>query len=184
MVRLIMLGGTGSGKSTQAQRLSEHLQIPIISTGDLVREEITKENEFGNQIKPYFEQGELIPDPILIEVIKERLILPDLSHGWLLEGYPRTAFQAEELDFLLEKLNQNLNWAVYLKVSDQTMLERSLKRNLHEDTMEVIETRIKRFYQFTVPILEYYEKKHHLLTINGEQSLAEVEAEILNHLKS
>jgi len=183
MVRLVILGGTGSGKSTQAQRLSEHFQIPIISTGNLVREEIAKENDLGNQIKPYFDKGELIPDPILIKVIKERLILPDLTDGWLLEGYPRTAFQAEELDFLLEDLNQNLNWVVYLKVSDQTMLERSIQRNLNDDTIEVIQTRINRFYQFTVPILEYYEKKNYLLTVNGEQNLTDVKLEIMANLK-
>ncbi len=184
MVRLIILGGTGSGKSTQAQRLSEGLQIPIISTGNLLRSEIEKENDLGNQVKPHFEKGELIPDPILIDIMKEHLIKPDLCQGWLLEGYPRTAFQAEELDFLLEDLNQSLNWAIYLKISDQTMLERSLQRNLNDDTREVIETRIKMFYQFTVPILEYYEKKYHLLTINGEQSLEDVEREIIANLEN
>lgn len=184
MVRLILLGGTGSGKSTQAQRLSEKLQIPIISTGNLLRSEIAKENDLGNQAKPHFDKGELIPDPILIDVMKEHLVKPDLTQGWLLEGYPRTAFQAEELDFLLEDLNQSLNWAIYLKISDQYMLERSLKRNFNDDTREVIETRIKMFYKFTVPILEYYEKKYHLLTVNGEQSLEDVEREIINNLKN
>ena len=180
MVRLIMLGGTGSGKGTQSQILSEKLQIPIISTGDLIRKGVKEKTELGNMVKSYFEKGELIPDPILIQFMKERLTQSDLKQGWILEGYPRTAFQAEELDFLLEELNQKIDWAIYLKVSEEIMMERSLKRSLNDDNPEALKTRIAMFFKSTFPILEYYEKKHHLLTITGEETLEIVNQEIMN----
>ena len=99
IMRLIILGGPGSGKGTQAQKLSNHFGIPWISTGDVLRAEIAAGSQLGKNISDTLAKGELVPDTLMIDFIKARLQQPDANNGWILDGYPRTAFQAEELDF-------------------------------------------------------------------------------------
>lgn len=183
MVRLIMLGGPGSGKGTQAQKIGKDLNLTVISTGDILRNAILCDDELGKQAKEYVEKGELVPDRMMIEFMKQRLLQDDVAKGWVLEGYPRTAFQAEELDFLLEELNQKINYAIYLDVSEKTMIQRSLNRGNIDDRLDALQTRIELFKQRTTPILEYYEYKHTLISISGEGSIEEVEQEIFNHTK-
>jgi adenylate kinase len=192
-VRLVILGGSGSGKSTQAQRLCRYFDIPLISTGEILREAIsggkslpnlqwsqtdsrnylsvfTNLNELGYHARPYLEKGELVPDEMIIELIRIRLRQPDINCAWVLEGYPRTAFQAEELDFLLDDLGQKLDWAIYLQVPEAVMVSRSLGRSLPDDQPEIVQRRVELFYDRTIPILEYYDRRRRLLTINGDQS--------------
>jgi adenylate kinase len=182
-MRLVILGGSGSGKSTQAQRLCSHLDIPRISTGEILRQAIAAQTELGKQAQPYVAKGELVPDEMMIAFIKERLLQPDVVGGWLLEGYPRTAFQAEELDFLLDELQQQLDWAIYLQVSEAVMMSRSVARSLPDDAPQIVQRRIDLFHKRTVPMLEYYGYRDRLLSINGEQSPVGVEQEILEKLK-
>lgn len=119
-MRFVILGGSGSGKSTQAQRLCRHFDIPLISTGEILREAIELYSRFpnanlssnGRHVQPYVEKGELVPDETTINFIRTRLNKDDINNGWVLEGYPRTAFQAEELDFFLNDLQQKLDWAI------------------------------------------------------------------------
>ena len=181
-MRLVMLGGTGSGKGTQAAKLCDRFNISSISTGNILREGIAAGTDLGKQAQPYVKQGELVADELMIQFIKQRLLESDVGQGWILEGYPRTAFQAEELDFLLEELQQKLDWAIYLQVSESIMRERSLQRGLYDDRPEVIERRIQNFRENTIPVLEYYDYCHRLLTINGEQSPDAVEQEIIEQL--
>ncbi|BAY77705.1 adenylate kinase [Nostoc linckia NIES-25] len=192
-MRLVILGGSGSGKSTQAQRLCRYFDIPLISTGEILREAIsggkslpnlqwsqtdsrnylsvfTSLNELGYHARPYLEKGELVPDEMIIELIRIRLRQPDINCAWVLEGYPRTAFQAEELDFLLDDLGQKLDWAIYLQVPEAVMVSRSLGRSLPDDQPEIVQRRVELFYDRTIPILEYYDRRRRLLTINGDQS--------------
>jgi adenylate kinase len=145
----------------------------------------------------YVEKGELVPDPILIEFIRERLLQDDAAkgQGWLLEGYPRTAFQAEELDFLLDDLGQRLNWAIYLEMPESVMMSRLIERSRKakaiaftgevrlDDHPEIVQRRIDLFHERTIPILEYYGYRHRLLTINGDQSPEQVQQDILQKLK-
>lgn len=181
-MRLVILGGTGSGKGTQTAKLCDRLQITSISTGDILRQGIANGTDLGKQVQSYVQQGELVPDQLIIQFIKQRLLEPDLKQGWILEGYPRTAFQAEELDFLLAELQQKLTWAIYLQVSESVMTERSLKRNLPDDQVEVIQRRIHNFQENTLPLLEYYGYGDRLLTINGEKSPDDVGQEIIDKL--
>lgn len=124
-MRLVILGGPGAGKGTQAQQLCQPLGISPVSTGDILREAIANQSELGHQAHFYVEKGELVPDEIMIEFMRQRLMQPDVANGWILEGYPRTAFQAEELDFLLDELEQHLDWAIYLQVPEGVMVSRS-----------------------------------------------------------
>jgi adenylate kinase len=192
-VRLVILGGSGSGKSTQGQRLCKYFDIPLISTGEILREAISGEkslpqfqwsptdprsylsvyaslSELGYHAQSYVEKGELVPDEMIIELIRIRLREPDINCDWVLEGYPRTAFQAEELDFLLDDLGQKLDWAIYLQVPQAVMVSRSLGRSLPDDQPEIVQRRVEVFYDRTIPILEYYDRRRRLLTINGDQS--------------
>jgi len=203
-VRLVILGGPGAGKGTQAQQLCRLLLLSLVSTSDLLRQAIASKSELGLQAQVYVEKGELVPDPILIEFMRQRLSQPDTARCWLLEGYPRTAFQAEELDFLLDELGQQLNWAIYLQVPEAVMMSRCVERSrsTHEvhsgnsegivspadsrpdDQPEIVQRRIKLFHERTIPILEYYEYRQRLLTINGDQSPLQVQQDILQKLKA
>lgn len=181
-MRLVILGGTGSGKGTQTRALSAHYQIPSISTGSILRDGIASGTDLGKKAQPYLKKGKLVPDELMIEFIKQRLLESDTSNGWILEGYPRTAFQAEELDFLLKKLDQKLDSAIYLKVSESIMKERALNRGLADDQPELIQRRLQAFQDFTVPILEYYQYRGYLLTIDGELSPEAVTDKIIFQL--
>ncbi|BAZ31515.1 adenylate kinase [Cylindrospermum sp. NIES-4074] len=191
MVKLVILGGSGSGKSSQAQRLCKYFDIPLISTGETLRKAISSDkplpdyaelSDLGRHTQPYLEAGELVPDEMMIELIRIRLNKPDVNFGWVLEGYPRTAFQAEELDFLLDDLGQKLNWAIYLQVPEAVMVSRSLGRSLPDDQPEIVQRRVELFYDRTIPILEYYDRRRRLLTINGDQSPEQVQQNILTLL--
>lgn len=181
-MRLVILGGPGSGKGTQCKQLCNGLGIPWISTGDIFRAAIAQGSELGIQAAPYVEQGELVPDPIAIELIRERLLKSDTKNGWLLDGYPRTAFQAEELDFLLDDLGQHLNWAIWLDVPEVVLIARSLGRSRSDDRPEIIRRRIELFHERTIPMMEYYEPRQRLLKVNGNQAPEDVHQDILNAL--
>ncbi|MEQ9549116.1 MAG: adenylate kinase [Coleofasciculus sp. G3-WIS-01] len=195
-MRLVILGGPGSGKSTQARQLCHHLGIVEISSGNILRRAIASQTDLGQKAQPYVEKGELVPDEILIEFMRQRLLQPDTAKGWVLEGYPRTAFQAEELDFLLEELNQQLDWAIYLTVPKSVMMTRSVERSQNyakdsttsaksrlDDHPEIVPRRIELFHERTVPILEYYDYRQKLLTINGDQPPEQVQQNMLHKLE-
>lgn len=177
-----MLGGPGSGKSTQSHNLNQELKLPVISMGGILREAIANATPLGIKAKPCVERGDLLPDPMMIEFIQQRLVQEDGGQGWILEGYPRTAFQAEELDFLLEDLGQPLDWTLYLKIDEATMVERSLNRSLFDDHPEAITTRIGKFHEYTVPLLEYYAAKQNLLTVDAHLAVDQVTKLILARL--
>lgn len=182
IVRFVILGGSGSGKSTQAKNLSKHFDIPIISTGEILRQAISNLDELGQKAEKAVTTGELVPDELMIDLIRNHLRKPSRENGWVLEGYPRTAFQAEELDFLLDDLEQKLNWAIYLQVPEAVMVNRSLGRSQRDDQPEIVQRRVELFYDRTVPILEYYDRRHSLMTINGDQSPQAVEENIITLL--
>ena len=181
-MRLVILGGPGAGKGTQSHRLSQRLQIPGISTGNILREAIASQNPLGMEAEPYLNRGELLPDPMMINFMRSRLVQPDVERGWILEGYPRTAFQAEELDFLLEDLEQPLTCAVYLEISEKVMVERSLVRSLVDDQPDIIQKRIDSFQEKIALLLDYYTGKKKLITLSAEDSPENIEMLILKQI--
>ncbi|ARV60399.1 adenylate kinase [Nostocales cyanobacterium HT-58-2] len=194
-MRLVILGGSGAGKSTQAQELCKYFDIPLISTSEILREAIGQSpapqtanlsfTTFSCLSQPYTETGELVPDEMMIRFIQTQLKQPNFNRGWVLEGYPRTAFQAEELDFMLDNLGQNLDWAIYLQVPQAVMVNRSLGGcPLPDDQPEIVQRRVEIFYDRTVPILEYYDRRRRLLTINGDQRPEVVQQNIVTLLST
>ncbi|MDY6803002.1 MAG: adenylate kinase [Cyanobacteriota bacterium] len=183
-MRLTIVGGPGAGKGTQAPNLCDKLGIPLISVGDILRGAIALQTDLGILARAYVEKGELVPDPTMIQFIRQRLTGPDIGSGWLLDGYPRTAFQAEELDFLLDELGQRLDWAIYLDVPHELLVSRTLARSRADDLPEIVERRIELFQERTIPLVEYYEYKQRLLRIDGRRSVEEVQQDILHQLKA
>ncbi|MBW4574796.1 MAG: adenylate kinase [Aphanothece sp. CMT-3BRIN-NPC111] len=187
---MVILGGSGAGKGTQAEQLCHKLSIPWISTGDILLRANDSQTPLGLQVQPYVEKGELVPDEIMIKLIRERLLQPDVTKGWLLDGYPRTAFQAEELDFLLDDLGQQLDRAIWLEVPESVMVSRAVARGQKlpeglcrlDDQPEIVQRRIALFQERTTPILEYYDRSHRLLTINGNQPPEKVQQDIWQQL--
>ena len=119
-----MLGGTGAGKGSQTARICDRFNITSILMGDILRNNIANRTDLGTQTQAYVQPGELVPDSLMIQLIQQRLARADVGSGWILEGYPRTAFQAEELDFLLKKMKQKLDRAIYFEVSEEVMTQR------------------------------------------------------------
>jgi adenylate kinase len=181
-MRLVLLGGPGAGKGTQSHRLSQRLQVPGISTGNILREAIASQNPLGKEAEPYLNKGELLPDPMMINFMRSRLVQPDMERGWILEGYPRTAFQAEELDFLLEDLQQTLTYAVYLEIGEKVMIKRSLARSLVDDQPDILQKRIDSFQERIALLLEYYTGKKKLITLSAEDTSENIEMLILKQI--
>jgi len=123
-MRLVLLGPPGAGKGTQATVLSKELTIPHVSTGDMLRDAVSKDLDLGRQAKSYMVKGELVPDELVIQIVKERLAAPDTEGGFILDGFPRTQHQAEELDKALDELTRPLDTVLYFETSGQTCVER------------------------------------------------------------
>jgi adenylate kinase len=178
MTRLIFLGAPGAGKGTQAQILAESMGIPHISTGDILRAEVQEQTPLGLQAKSYMNKGELVPDSLLLDMIRERLSQPDASQGWILDGFPRNVAQAEFLDKLLTEIQQNYDFAINLNVPQERLVERLLNRatiqNRPDDTEEVIRRRLVIYDEQTAPLIDYYQRKGVYREVDGDRELAEV----------
>jgi len=123
-MRIVLLGGPGSGKGTQAQKLINQLGVPQISTGDIFRAAVKEGTPMGLKAKKFMEQGELVPDDVVIGVVEERLTKPDLDKGYMLDGFPRTAAQAEALDTILASQSKKLDHVILVDVPDEELVKR------------------------------------------------------------
>jgi len=129
-MRIVLLGSPGSGKGTQASRIEKKYGIPHISTGDIFRDNISRNTAIGVEAKKYIEKGLLVPDELTLNIIENRFLEDDCKEGFLLDGFPRTLVQAEALDKELEKIDKELNAVVNLEVSDETITERMTNRRV------------------------------------------------------
>jgi adenylate kinase len=174
-MRLVLLGAPGSGKGTQAARLREHLQVPHISTGDLLRAAVAAGTPLGLKAKAVMEAGNLVSDDIVLGMLEERLGKDDARAGFVLDGYPRNLAQARALEQLLARLQQPVDIAVQLDVDTNLLVERIAGRAALEgradDTPESVRNRLNVYNEQTAPVVDFYRQKGNLVCLDGVGSM-------------
>jgi len=210
---IVMLGPPGAGKGTQAKMLAQAFDLVHISTGDLFRENFKNETELGRLAQSYMNKGELVPDDVTIRMVEERLARPDCAKGAVLDGFPRTPAQAQALDELLEKNNSGVKVVPYIKVPDETLVERLSGRWMsasgrvyhalynppkvkwiddldgtelyqrEDDKPETVHHRIDVYREQTAPLIDYYRQKGLLVEIDGTQSIDDVAEDLMKSVE-
>ena len=186
MTRLLLIGPPGAGKGTQAAKLADAFQIPAISTGDIFRENVKSETELGKQAKAFMDRGEYVPDSLTNALVRDRLDWKDAQSGFLLDGYPRTADQVEELDRILSDKGESLD-AVVLITADtdevvRRLLNRALEQGRADDTEDVIRRRLEVYAEQTAPLIEVYSNRQLVVEVDGLGAVEEVTARIIEAL--
>ncbi|MEN1941595.1 adenylate kinase [Luteimonas sp. MJ246] len=185
-MRLVLLGAPGSGKGTQATRLKEHLQVPHVSTGDLLRAEVKAGSALGLQAKEVMARGELVSDEILLGMLEDRLSRSDVAKGFILDGYPRNLAQAAALDALLRRIGQPMDAAIQLEVDNELLIDRLAGRAQAEgrsdDNPESVRKRLQVYDEQTAPVIGYYRDAGRLGVVDGVGTLDEVLDRILTAL--
>jgi adenylate kinase len=179
---VLLLGVQGSGKGTQAKRLASEYGLAHLSTGDILRQAIAEGTELGRRVKPIYDRGDLVPDDLMIELIRERLQSPEAANGFILDGFPRTMAQADALDSMLAEIERPLAVVFELQVPDEVAIERLRKRAAEEgrsdDTPEAIAKRIALYHEQTKPLVSHYRLAGNLVGIHGDRPENEVFSEI------
>lgn len=202
-MKMIFLGAPGAGKGTQAEIVSEKYAIPAISTGAIIREAIKNQTEMGKAAKEYTENGALVPDDVVIGIIKERLALDDCKNGFILDGFPRTVPQAQAL----EGMGVSIDFVIDIEVPDEKIIERMSGRRVcakcgasyhtvynpskngencdkcgekltirKDDAPEVVESRLKTYHELTEPLKDFYSERGKLGIVEGQDELADTTA--------
>ena len=183
-MRILILGPQGSGKGTQAQRIASAYGVPHIATGDMFRAAVATGSELGAQVGPILERGDLVPDDLTIELIRERLAEED---GFVLDGFPRTVPQAEALDAMLEEIGKPLDAVILLQVSDdvatERLRERAAKEGRADDSPEAIANRLRQYHELTELVVDRYQQAGIEVIVDGEQTMDVVFAAIQDALE-
>lgn len=189
MFNLILFGPPGSGKGTQSEKLIAKYNLKHLSTGDLLRSEITKKTPLGLEAKKFMDHGQLVPDEVVIGMISSALDAnPDVV-GFLFDGFPRTSKQAEALDDLLELKNLSINIMLALDVSEQELVKRLVKRGEtsgrpDDNNEQVIRTRIQEYHKKTSPVADHYKKANKVILIKGEGTVDDIFGSLTKEIDS
>jgi adenylate kinase len=185
-VRLIIMGPPGAGKGTQAKFIAEHFKIPAISTGDIFRANVSKGTPLGVQAKQFMDEGEYVPDEVTNLMVRDRIDEPDAVSGFLLDGYPRTLSQVEELDGMIKFTGHELDAVLVLTVDQEEIVQRLLQRAQVEgrtdDTEDVIRRRQEVYGAETEPLIEIYRGRGILIEIDGMGEVEDVTQRIFDAL--
>ena len=212
-MKIILLGPPGAGKGTQAKSMSNRYSIPHISTGDIFRKNISENTPLGIEAKSYMDKGQLVPDEVTINMVKDRLVQDDCKDGYLLDGFPRTVSQAEALQEFLEQRGESLNTALLINVPNEFILERMTGRRVcpscgasyhikfnppangkcelcgtdivqrKDDTAETVKERLDVYEKQTQPLIDYYSKNNLLSQVDGTKAINLVFESICDVLK-
>ncbi|MCJ7442925.1 MAG: adenylate kinase [Methanotrichaceae archaeon] len=207
-MNIVLLGPPGSGKGTQAKMIADKYKVKHISTGDILRENVRNSTTLGTEAKKYMDAGKLVPDALLIDIIKDRLAKPDVRSGWMLDGYPRTLPQAEAMGNIMPGLGQKLDVVLNIDVPDEELVQRLSGRRMckcgtsyhiqfnppketgkcdvcgeelyhrDDDKAEAIMQRLETYHNQTQPLIEYYSKKGVIANIKGSGDIKQIFAEI------
>ena len=186
MVQIIFLGPPGSGKGTQAARLSELFQVPHISTGDILRTHVAEQTDLGQTAKAYMDSGDLVPNELILSMVRDRLHQPDTERGWILDGFPRNVAQATFVEELVGQQparsaanngKERVN-AINLEVPDGVLIERLLSRGRADDSEETIRHRLQVYHEQTEPLIQYYRDRNQLNVVNGNLPVDRVTDEL------
>ena len=182
-MNLIFLGPPGVGKGTQATLISNKYNILHLSTGDILRLEISKKTEIGNFAKSFIDRGELVPDGTLLKMMNNRLKQDDAQYGYLLDGFPRTIEQAKGLDLILKKIDHKIECMISLSADENELVSRLIKRGLtsgrSDESIDIIRRRQQIYLNQTSPLLNYYEDKDLLMNVNGFGEINDINNEIM-----
>ncbi|QCE34272.1 adenylate kinase [Acetobacteraceae bacterium] len=181
---IIFLGAPGAGKGTQAAMLAKELQIPTISTGDILRKEIASATPLGLEVKALVDNGKLVSDELVLRLVEKRLSSEDCARGFILDGFPRNVDQAKDLDALLSKLEKAIGFVIFLDVPHDAILKRLAERKAADgskradDGEEVVKDRLRTYEEQTAPLLPYYRSRQLLKEIDGTASMEVVRQKI------
>ena len=209
MLNIVLLGPPGAGKGTQAELIVKKYGIPQISTGDIFRANIKNGTELGKKAQEYMNKGELVPDELVVDLVKDRLGQDDCKEGFMLDGFPRTVFQAEELDKIMEEKGLSINSVLNIDVQAEKLIDRIAGRRVckacgatynvntkptaqegvcdacggevyqrADDNRDTVENRINVYFSQTAPLIEYYANAGNIATIDGDQAMDSVFADI------
>jgi len=174
-MRMLLIGAPGAGKGTQAELISERFGIAHISSGDLLRRHVQENTTIGRAAKEYLARGDLVPDAIVMDMLRKPVVAASEAGGYVLDGFPRTVEQAKAAYETAHELGVAVEVAVYLDVPTEELTRRLLARGRgKDDTPEVIEHRLQVFEARTRPMLDYYDQREELITVNGARPAPEV----------
>jgi adenylate kinase len=185
-MRMIFMGPPGAGKGTQAQVVAERYSIPAISTGDIFRKNVSEGTELGVQAQRFMDAGEYVPDELTNLMVRNRIDEPDADRGFLLDGYPRTLAQVEELDGMIKHTGHVLDAVVVLTVDKEELVQRLLQRAATEgradDTEDVVRRRYEVYDDQTAPLIDVYRDRGLMIEVDGMGEVDEVSQRIFDAL--
>jgi len=186
VIRILLIGPPGAGKGTQAALLAKHFGIPAISTGDIFRENVRNETPLGLEAKAFMDRGEYVPDSLTNALVRDRLNQDDAAAGFLLDGYPRTIDQVQELDDILEETEAKLDVVVQLTADAEELLRRlsgrAQEQGRSDDTPEVIKRRLDVYEEQTAPLIDIYASRSLVAKVNGLGEIGDVTNRIIEVL--
>jgi adenylate kinase len=183
-MRLLLIGAPGAGKGTQAERLAERLGITHISSGDLLRQHVKDQTPLGLTIKSYVDSGDLVPDGVVMDMLRKPVVAASEASGYVLDGFPRTVEQAKAAFTVARTLGAEVQAAVHLDVPQEELVRRLLSRGRgSDDTEAVVEHRLQVYQEHTVPLLEYYAGREWMFTVDGARPADAVHGDIVARLQ-
>jgi adenylate kinase len=183
-MRLLLIGAPGAGKGTQAERLAERFNITHISSGDLLRQHVRDQTSIGQTIKAYVDAGDLVPDSVVLDMLRKPVVTAAESGGYVLDGFPRTVDQAKAAFEVAHPLGVEVQAAVHLDVPDEELIRRLLARGRgSDDSEEVIAHRLQVYREKTIPLLEYYAGREWMFAVDGTRPPGQVHEDIVARLR-
>ena len=183
-MRLLLIGAPGAGKGTQAELLAKRFHITHISSGDVLRQHVKDQTSIGQTIKAYVDAGDLVPDSVVMDMLRKPVIAAAQSGGYVLDGFPRTVDQAKAAFEVAHPLGVEVQAAVHLEVPDGELIRRLLERGRgSDDTEQVIAHRLQVYRENTIPLLEYYAGREWMFAVDGTRPPGQVHEEIVARLR-